>query len=87
MDKTTTDQITVKLLPLLRKHLELMDDVLEIPMDGSLEELGLNSFGVILLLLELEEIFNIRFPDSLLAPETFRTASTLRDVIESLINS
>jgi acyl carrier protein len=82
MDNTT---IAEKFLTVLQRHLEFPDGAQGIPLDRDLEELGLNSFGAIMLLLELEETFEIAFPDSMLTPETFRTASTLQTSVQSLI--
>ena len=87
MENTTVDETTEKFLTILRQYLESPDNAQEIPPDRELEELGFNSFSAIMLLLELEEAFNIVFPDSMLTPEVFRTVSTLQSSIRSLISS
>ncbi|WP_433272778.1 phosphopantetheine-binding protein [Actinosynnema sp. CS-041913] len=68
---------------LLRTHLPLLGDD---PLPGStvLAELGLDSMSTIGLLLDLEESFEVRFPDDALSPETFATASSLWAVLSRL---
>lgn len=68
----------------LRRHLRLMATDEPIPVDGDLVSIGLDSAGMINLLLDLEETFAISVPDRLLTPETFRTRATLERVVATL---
>ncbi len=77
MDELSADD----LLTLLRRHLRFLEASDEFTLDTELRDLGLNSMGAIDLLLDLESSFGITFPDELLAPETFRTAASIRDAI------
>jgi methionyl-tRNA formyltransferase len=81
------DEITDKLLIVLQQHLRSSNDGQAFPMDTELGVLGLDSLKAVDLLLGLEDTFEITFPDSMLTEETFRTASTLRDAIQTLVNS
>jgi acyl carrier protein len=45
--------------------------------DDLLVDMGLDSFGSMALLLELEEAYGIVFPDEMLVPATFATAGAL----------
>ncbi len=56
----------------------------EIPDDAPLAELGLDSMRSINLLLELESVFGIVFPDEALTPENFATAASIRRLVDSL---
>ena len=71
---------------ILIKHLKLMtqDDIL--PESKPLSEMGLDSMSAVNLLLELEEKFQIQFPDSMLNSETFASAISLRSAISFLLN-
>jgi acyl carrier protein len=50
----------------------------------SLFDLGLDSTAVIQLMIDIEGLFGITFPDELLTAETFETASSLWSVVTSL---
>ena len=45
--------------------------------DDVLAELGLDSLGTVSLLMELEDAYDVVFPDELLIPATFATAGAL----------
>jgi acyl carrier protein len=60
MGNTTADEITGKLLAVLRQHLRFLSDNQEFPMDTDLDKLGLDSMSAINLLLDLEQTFGIR---------------------------
>ncbi len=45
--------------------------------DDGLGELGLDSLGTVTLLMELEDAYDVIFPDELLVPATFATAGAL----------
>ena len=83
MGHTNGERVRENLWRILRTHLRFEDDE-EIPMDVRLEELGLDSMGAINVLLDIEDTFDVSFPDELLTEETFRTASSLRDAILQL---
>ncbi len=84
MGQTNMDQIREKLEAILRTHLRLTDEQSEIALDVKLEDQGLDSMGAINVLLDMEDTFDIAFPDEMLTEETFRTASSLLDAILQL---
>lgn len=55
-----------------------------LPEDVPLAQLGLDSLASINLLLDLEDTFEVSFPDEMLTPETFRTVGSLRAAVERL---
>ena len=69
---------------ILRRYLVLVPDGQDVPLETELPALGLDSMSALTLLLELEEIFDISFPDSLLNATTFRSARSLEDVVQML---
>lgn len=54
-------------------------------MDSAMDELGLDSFTAIYLLLDLEEEFQIQIPDTMLVPEIFVTPRALADVVQKVM--
>lgn len=56
------------------------------PLDGDvpLAELGLDSLNTMNLLVEVEDRFDVRFPDETLTPATFASANTLWRVVCAL---
>lgn len=76
--------INARLETILRRYLVLVPEGQEIPVETELPALGLDSMSALTLLLELEEIFGISFPDSLLNATTFRSARNLENVIQDL---
>jgi acyl carrier protein len=69
---------------ILRRYLVLVPDGRDVPLETELPALGLDSMSALTLVLELEEIFDISFPDSVLNATTFRSANSLENVIEVL---
>ena len=69
---------------ILRRYLVLVPEGKAVPLETELPALGLDSMSALTLLLELEEIFDISFPDSLLNATTFRSAKSLENVIQML---
>lgn len=52
-----------------------------------LRDLGLDSMSVIELVLDIEETFEILFPDDMLVAETFETVMSLQAVVAQLESS
>jgi acyl carrier protein len=76
--------INVQLETILRRYLVLVPAGQDVPLETELPALGLDSMSALTLLLELEEIFDISFPDSLLNATTFRSAKSLENVVQML---
>ena len=74
----------VQLETIVRTYLVLVPEGQDVPRETELSALGLDSMSALTLLLELEEIFDISFPDSLLNATTFRSAKSLENVIQML---
>jgi acyl carrier protein len=76
--------LDARLETVLRRYLVLVPGGQDVPLETELPALGLDSMSALTLLLELEEIFDISFPDSLLNASTFRSAKSLENVIQML---
>jgi acyl carrier protein len=74
----------VQLETMVRRYLVLVPEGQDVPRETELSALGLDSMSALTLLLELEEKFDISFPDSLLNATTFRSARSLENVIQML---
>ena len=76
--------MNTQLETIMRRYLVLVPDGQDVPLETELPALGLDSMSALTLLLELEEKFDISFPDSLLNATTFRSARSLENVIQML---
>ncbi|MCS0603064.1 phosphopantetheine-binding protein [Streptomyces sp. LP11] len=56
------------------------------PEDG-LKDLGLDSLGTVQLLGTLEDAYQVRFRDSALTMDTFRTAGVLWDTVQGMLHT
>lgn len=72
-------------LGILHSYLRQLGDGNTLTMESNLYELGLDSMAAVNLLLELEEIYEVIFPDALLTESTFETPLALKSAIVSLI--
>lgn len=70
---------------LMMKVLDLGDGAQPPAPDESLGDLGLQSLGMIRLLVSLEETYGVVFPEEALTPELFATARTLWDGLHEVI--
>jgi acyl carrier protein len=66
-----------KFQALLRAHLPFLPDDEELRPDLDLRDFGLDSMGVVDLLMSLEAEFEIRFADDVLSMETFANPGVL----------
>ncbi|SCL20782.1 Phosphopantetheine attachment site [Micromonospora pallida] len=69
----------------LRRYLTLLPPGTPISEDLSLATYGVDSLATVSLLLDLEEAFDVTFPDHLLTESTFATPAGLWAVIDSLL--
>jgi acyl carrier protein len=74
------------------KFIEIINKYLQVDMGSntqnmSLKDLGLDSLASIDLLLELEDEFDVVFPDELLTEKTFENANTLWKIVHELKES
>jgi acyl carrier protein len=74
----------MQLETILRRYLVLIPAGQRVPLETELRALGLDSMSALTLILELEQIFGVSFPDSLLNATTFRSAKSLESVIQML---
>ncbi len=73
-----------RLFEVLRPHLKFLGPDQPLEMDSDLPKLGLDSMSAINLLLDLEQSFDVVFPDELLVAETFRTPAALATAIDEI---
>lgn len=68
---------------LLRQYLPFLDAGEELAPDLDLRDFGLDSIGVIDLLVSLESAYDVRLTDDALSMETFETPAILWNVLSS----
>lgn len=86
MEMVSSDELSVKFMDILRRHLRFLPEDQSIPPEVELKMLGLDSLKAIDLLLELENAFDIFFPDTMFTNDTFRTATTLEKAVRHLVS-
>ena len=74
-----------RLLDLVKKYLKYWDKETNIDFDMNLKDLGLDSIASIQLLIEIEDEFDIEITDEYLTDNTFSTISSLRKVVEEIM--
>lgn len=79
------EDVDHRFIDVLRPRLKYLKPTDALDMQGELRSLGLDSLSSISLLLDLEEAFDITLPDEYMVPDTFTTAQSLWNVIQSLI--
>ncbi|MBL1082474.1 acyl carrier protein [Streptomyces actinomycinicus] len=71
---------------ILRPYLPFLPPQEELTPGSDLKDLGLDSLGTVQLLGTLEEDYQVRFRDSALTMDTFRTAGVLWDTVQSMLH-
>jgi acyl carrier protein len=77
------DDITTQFEEVLRRHLRSAKSD-AINYDVELAQLGLDSMTAVAVLLDMEKMFGIKFPDDMLVEGTFRTARRLKEAVQLL---
>lgn len=80
-----TTEIPAKFQEILRKHLPYAEYG-EIEGSNGLADLGLDSMSIVQLLGDLEDGYEIEFPDDVVNEETFATVESLWRTLESLVD-
>ena len=86
MEKSLSGTFEKTLEGVLRTHLPALegnDD--PVPFDVPLADLGLDSLRAVNLVLDLEDTFDIEFPDSVLSEATFHTGAALQEALLALL--
>ncbi len=78
------DDITTRFEECLLRHLRLVKAD-SVNYDVEFVQLGLDSMTAVAVLLDLEKTFAIRFPDEMIAEDTFRTAGALKRAVQLLL--
>lgn len=78
------DKIRERYLKVLRNYINSEIKEVDI-MELNMEELGIDSFKSIQLLIDLEVEFDIEFPDSMLSMELFASAGSLYDGLNQIL--
>jgi len=63
------------------EHIAALNSVGQVDVDSDLAELGLDSMSAMNLLLDMEDEFDVQFPEEYLTAEVFSTLATLATAI------
>lgn len=80
-----TDAFEETFQQVVRMHLKDVGPREELPMEVSLVKLGLDSLSAVNLVLDLEETFQVEFPDTMLTEAVFATGETLRGGLRAIV--
>lgn len=67
------------------EHLRLVNHASEIGDEADLTSLGLDSMAATNLMIDIEDAFDVQFPDEMLTPETFHSAASLAQAVGMLV--
>lgn len=70
---------------ILARHGKLASTIDHLAEDDCLFDNGLDSFGAVQVMMDLEEHFEIEFPEHLLSREVFSTVRNIRDFVSSQV--
>lgn len=70
---------------IVRPHLAFLPEDAEFAPELDLREFGLDSLGIVDLLIALENAYDVRFTDDVLAVETFETPGSLWGTLSGLL--
>jgi acyl carrier protein len=72
---------------MLRRHLKYLDDDKPLDSETELKTLGLDSMAALDLLFDIEDTFEVTLPDEYMNEQTFATAKSLRNAVETVASS
>jgi acyl carrier protein len=72
---------------ILAKHLPARAGTFGVPFDRDLFQLGLDSLSAVRVVLELEETFDVTFPETMINVDLFASAATLERAVSALVTN
>ncbi len=80
-----TDNMTDEIRQIVADNGKLPVDVATLTEDDDLFDAGMTSHANVNVMLALEDVYDIEFPEELLRRSTFQTLAAIRDTIETLL--
>jgi acyl carrier protein len=80
-----TDNMTDEIRQIVADNGKLAVDVTTLAEDDDLFDAGMTSHANVNVMLALEDVYDIEFPEELLRRSTFQSLSAIRDTIEMLL--
>jgi acyl carrier protein len=80
-----TDNMTDEIRQIVADNGKLPVDVASLTEDDDLFDAGMTSHANVNVMLALEDVYDIEFPEELLRRSTFQTLAAIRDTIEMLL--
>jgi acyl carrier protein len=79
------DTVQARVVDLIRRIARLLEPGEELPLDRELLDAGVDSFGLLELITDLEMEFDIAIPDEMLTRETFQSARTVAELVRGIL--
>jgi acyl carrier protein len=76
--------VDAEIRQVLAEHGRLAQDIATLSDDADLYAAGLTSHASVNVMLALEEVFDVEFPDRLLRKSTFTSVDTIREALQEL---
>ncbi|MEU0213418.1 phosphopantetheine-binding protein [Streptomyces canus] len=91
LSTTPNDELTDRVWPdrfehIIRKYVPLLPKDKDLPPEAALADLGLDSLGIVSLIIDLEDAFDFAIPDESLTAQTFSTPAGLWAELSSIID-
>lgn len=81
------EKLLQRIIDMIKKCARLLDPGEEVLPERPLREVGVDSFGLVDLLVMLEDELDIVLPDDLLTPEMFESAATIAVAVTSVLTA
>ena len=81
---TTTEQLEMQIRNVLRDHGHLNKDVNQLDVASDLYQSGMTSHASVNVMLALEGVFDIEFPDHMLKRNVFNSIQSIRSALSEL---
>lgn len=78
------EQIIESVRDVIAQHAHLTVDAQTLPAGGSLYSAGMTSHASVNVMLGVEDVFDVEFPEELLTKETFESLDSIAAAVESL---
>lgn len=87
MSNISKEQIQERIIKVLKNYIEPeVFESQEVTGDTTLDEIGLDSFKAIYLLLDLEDEFGVTIPDTMLSPEIFYSVGNMTKTVKGILD-
>ena len=77
----TDNEIASQVQEVLKPFLKISENSKDFSLDASLRDAGLDAWNAVSVLIRIQNVFNITFPQEVLSEDIFSTARTLQNFV------